>query len=330
MRSVRKIALGLVSIALTSGFLAACSGDTVSYRPPVATTFDRADCLAPDIDRRLTASAYDGVETGPRAEGIGYPPADFTPVAVVRCERGENSSGALTIDSVRLEGDVAAAWDAFRDESERFSGNSTASCIRQASSPGVWFVDGDGRAVRPSWPATPCGPKDGPITALSTLHEVERQQHSTGRWADDPGVCGTKFGSGFSTTADADVLSVAGTDPRERISENFALAFPIDDVGRLQVCRYGEQEGEWIQESGSRLTAEQSVAVVRAVVTAPPAPACSLAATRTAVIPLYRADRSGGAEIEIELDGCTRATAMGLGQVAVPDSVFAVVDAGTQ
>lgn len=273
----------------------------------------------------------DGIDTGPPAEGVGYPPADFTPVAVVRCERGENSSGALTIDSVRLEGEVAAAWDAFREESERFPEGTVASCIRQAPSVAVWFVDDEGHAVRPAWPSTGCGPKDSPIVALAKLREVDRQQHVTALRADDPGVCDTKFGSGFSTTTDVDVRAIPTGSARERIAEGFALSFPIDEVGRLQVCRYRETGDAAIQESRSRLTARQSIDVVREIVAAPPAPACSLVATRTATIPLQRPDGSGGDRIDVELDGCTRATASGLlWQVAVPASVLELLGAGTQ
>ncbi|CAM3034520.1 Lipoprotein [Prescottella defluvii] len=326
MSRARNVAFGLVIGALTCGFLAACSGGNVSYRPPVATTFDRADCLAPDIQRRLTVLA-DDVDIGPPAEGIGYPPGDFAPVAVVRCERGENPSGALTIDSVRLEGDVAAAWDAFREESERFPDGTMAGCaFPETPSSGVWFVDEVGRAVRPAWPAQPCGVKPGPLTALAKLHEVDRQQHVTALRADDPGVCDTKFGAWLATTTDEDVRPETESERRARISESFALVSPIDDVGRLQVCRYVEKGEESVQESRSRLTAEQSRDVVRDLVAAPAAPACSLVATRTAVIPLYRADRSGGAGIEIELDGCTRASSWGLGVVVAPASVLAVVD----
>lgn len=327
MRSTSALVTGVLTCAL----IAACDGGDVSYRPTVAATFDRADCQAPDIERRLTALVDDGIETGPPAEGVGYPPAEFTPVAVVRCERGENSSGALTIDSVRLEGDVAAAWDAFEEESERFPEGTTASCARQTSSVAVWFVDEDERAVRPAWPSTGCGPKPGPLAALAKLREVDRQQHVTALRADDPGVCDTKFGSVFSTTTDADVRPESEEERRARISENFALAFPIEGIGRLQVCRYRETGDESIEESRSRLTAQQSADVVLGVVAAPAAPACSLVATRTAVIALLRPDGSGGDRIDVELDGCMRATASGLlRQVAVPASVLEVLGAGTQ
>lgn len=195
----------------------------------------------------------------------------------------------------------------------------------------MWFVDDEGRAVRPAWPAQPCGVKPGPIAALATLREVGRQQHVTALRADDPGVCDTKFGSGFSTTTDADLRPESEAERRARISESFALAFPIDGIGRLQVCRYRETGGEAIQESRARLTVQQSADVVLGVVAAPAAPACSLVATRTATIALLRPDGSGGDRIDVELDGCTRATASGLlRQVAVPASVLEVLGAGTQ
>ncbi|NKU62803.1 hypothetical protein GS891_06280 [Rhodococcus hoagii] len=75
---------------------------------------------------------------------------------------------------------------------------------------------------------------------------------------------------------------------RARISEKSALAFPIDGIGRLQVCRYRETGGESTQESRSRLTVQQGADVVLGVVAAPAASACSLVATRTATIALLR------------------------------------------
>ncbi|MFC9789574.1 hypothetical protein [Rhodococcus sp. NPDC127528] len=104
------------------------------------------------------------------------------------------------------------------------------------------------------------------------------------------------------------------------------MAFPIDDVGRLQVCRYVESADSSTQQSRSRLTTGQSIDLVRQVVEAPVAPPCALTATRTARIPLDRADGSGGARIDIELDGCRRATATGIPYVTVPVDVTAVVD----
>lgn len=318
---------GLAILALTGPLLVACNGDPVFYRPPEASISDHADCLAPDIDRQLSALSDDDIVAGPSAAGMGYPPRGFTPVAVVRCERGESPSGAQTIDSVRLEGDVEAAWDAFRAESERFPDNVEASCaVLEIPPAGVWFVDDVGRAVRPAWPAVPCGLQERPLAALSNLHEVERQQHPKELPADNPGVCTTKYGSAFSTTTDADATVDPQRDTRERIAATFAVAFPIDDVRRLQVCRYSEAGETPVEQSRSRLTLAQSVDVVRGIVVAAPALACSLVATRTAVIPLRRPDGSGGARIDVELDGCRRAAAVGIGYVALPDAVVDILD----
>lgn len=40
MTRARKIAFGLVTGVLTCGFLTACSGDNVAYRPSESATFD--------------------------------------------------------------------------------------------------------------------------------------------------------------------------------------------------------------------------------------------------------------------------------------------------
>ncbi|WP_433604854.1 hypothetical protein [Prescottella agglutinans] len=320
----------LAMLTVAGTVLTACS--QTSYRPPTAAIAERADCLAPDIESRLSAANLNSIDPGrPPAVGVGYPPEHFSPVAVTRCERGENAAGALTIDSVRLEGDVEAAWDAFHVDSERFPNGVEASCaVFERTPAGLWFVDAEGRAVRPAWPAAPCGYQAGPISPLAKLHEVERQQQARQRPADDPGVCGNKYGSGFTTTTDEDIHGSDGADRRSRLAENYALAFPVEDVGRLQVCRYIESGDTSTQQSRSRLTIDQSINLVREVIDAPPAPPCALTATRTAQIPLHRADGSGGAQIDIELDGCRRATGTGIPYVAVSTAVTGAVEEAPQ
>ncbi|MFI6433385.1 hypothetical protein [Rhodococcus oryzae] len=317
----------LAILAVAGAVLIACNGDSVSYRPPTAAIAERADCHAPDIESRLSALNLGSIDPGhPSAVGVGYPPRRFSPVAVVRCERGENTAGVLTIDSVRLEGDVEAAWDAFRVDSKRFPDNVQASCaVAQNGPAGLWFVDADGRAVRPAWPGAPCGFQDHPIDALAELHEVDRQQQPTLVPADNPGVCNEKYGSGFMTTTAAEMQGAESVDRRTRLAENYAMAFPIEDVGRLQVCRFIESADSSTQQSRSRLTIDQSIDLVREVIEGPPAPPCALTATRTAQLPLYRADGSGGARIDIELDGCRRATGTGIPFVIVPATVIAAV-----
>ncbi len=316
----------LAVLTVVGTVLTACG--STSYRPPTAAIAERADCLTPDIESRLAAANLGSIDPGrPSAVGVGYQPSGFSPVAVVRCERGENAAGALTIDSVRLEGDVEAAWDAFRVDSERFPDNVEAGCaVFEVKPPGLWFVDADGRAVRPAWPAAPCGYQARPVAVLAHLHEVDRQRHERQLPADDPGVCGEKYGSGFSTTTDADIERADGADRRSRLAVSYALAFPVEDVGRLQVCRYIESADRSVHQSRSRLTVGQSADLVREVIEAPPAPPCAVIATRTAQVPLFRSDGSGGATIDIELDGCRRATGTGLPFVAVPAAVTAAVE----
>ncbi|WP_189636575.1 hypothetical protein [Rhodococcus sp. MTM3W5.2] len=322
----------LAILAVTGAVLIACNGDSVSYRPPTAEIAERADCHAPDIESRLSALNLSSIDPGrPSAVGVGYPPRRFEPVAVVRCERGANAAGELTIDSVRLEGDVEAVWDAFRVDSKRFPDNVQASCaVAQNVPAGLWFVDANGRAMRPAWPAAPCGFQDHPIVVLAELHEVDRQQQAKPLPADNPGVCSEKYGSGFMTTTDTDTQRAESADRRTRLAETYALAFPIEDVGRLQVCRFIESADSSIQQSRSRLTLDQSIDLVREVIEAPPAPPCALTATRTAQIPLFRADGSGGARIDIELDGCGRATGTGIPFVTAPATVIAAVGEAPQ
>ncbi|NHE62810.1 hypothetical protein G9U53_00585 [Rhodococcus sp. D-46] len=117
--------------------------DYESFTPPVATAVDRADCLAPDITAALVAPEARDSSIALRPEGSGYPPPDFSPVAVVRCERGETSDGGLTIDSIRLEGDIHAVDDAFREQSRRFPANVRADCAESIGQPFATTTEAD-------------------------------------------------------------------------------------------------------------------------------------------------------------------------------------------
>lgn len=215
--------------------------DYESFTPPVATAVDRADCLAPDITAALVAPEARDSSIALRPEGSGYPPPDFSPVAVVRCERGEASDGGLTIAAVRLEGDIDAVDDAFREQSRRFPPNVQADCAYRFASPaGLWLVDEAGAAIRPTWPTAPCGLQEQPFAALNRLHEIRREQHLVdGVSAEDAGVCPDSIGQPFATTTEADMNRMTEhEDTHARPLTETALTTPISDVGRLRVCRY--------------------------------------------------------------------------------------------
>lgn len=296
--------------------------DYESFTPPVVTAVDRADCLSPDIATALVAPETRDNSSALRSEGSGYPPADFSPVAVVRCERGETSVGGLTIDSVRLEGDIHAVNDAFREQSRRFPANVQADCAyRQVLPSGLWLVDEAGAAIRPTWPAEPCGFQDGPRAALAELQEVSRDQHLVdGLSADDPGICRDSIGQPFETTTEADINRMAEyDDTRTRPLTETPLATPISDVGRLQVCRYTTDPP--LPESRIRLSRQQSSDLMEAASTAPLAGPCDRIAQRVASIDVLRPDGSGGTRVSVELDGCQRIDLLGRRQL--PPAILA-------
>ncbi|MDI9915966.1 hypothetical protein [Rhodococcus sp. IEGM 1379] len=96
-----------------------------------------------------------------------------------------------------------------------------------------------------------------------------------------------------------------------------AIATPLDDVGRLNICRYDGASG--LFESAVRLTQKESRDFTRMLATAPAAPPCDLGATRMASTTLMRADGSGGTPVTLELDGCRRAHVGGAFR-SVPES----------
>lgn len=290
--------------------------DYESFTPAVATAVDRADCLAPDIAAALVAPEARDSSIALRPEGSGYPPPDFSPVAVVRCERGEASDGGLTIDSIRLEGDIHAVEDAFREQSRRFPANVQADCAYRLVPPaGLWLVDETGAAIRPTWPAAPCGLQEQPHTALNRLQEVGREQHLVdGEAADDAGICPESIGQPFTTSTEADKKRMEEyEDTHARPLTETALATPISDVGRLRVCRYSTEPP--LPESRIRLSRQQSADLMGAVSTAPLAGPCDRNAQHIASIEVLRPDGSGGTRMAVELDGCQRVNLLGQRQL---------------
>lgn len=294
--------IALSAFAVASMYYSVRS-DSVSFTPAVASVVDHAECTTPDISVPLSGFAQVDSQIPPTTQP-GYPPSDFEPVALVRCEHGENAAGGMTIDAVRLEGDVSAAVEAFRTDSHRFRDNIAADCaIREIGPVALWFVDASGSAFRPAWPSSPCGFRDAPLESLDALHEVSRQQHPIDAIsADDPGICQDSIGSPFDVTTHNDVDQSVRSENTRYSPLGSPLATPVDDVGRLQVCRYNLGQ----ESSHVRLTSTDSVELMHAAAAAPIAPPCDLIAQQVASIDLLRADGSGGTRLFAELDGCQR------------------------
>jgi hypothetical protein len=291
-----------------------------SFTPPTAPVVDAADCLTPDIYTTLTGLGPWGSADAPANPPLGYPPEDFEPVTVVRCELAQNAAGNTTVDSVSLGGDVAAVTRAFSIESERYPANVDVSCANSVNAAvGLWLVDARGRALRPAWPSVPCGLRQEPLDALRALQEVGREPFDTGVPVTLARYCAGRYSGTVSAgTADRQTLR---HDLNAGIRPLLAdLVLPIDDVGPLQFCRYGVDEPE---PGGSFLwvSAKESADMIRSVLTAPGAPPCDLTATRMASVQLRRADGSGGATVSVELDGCRR-----VGLHAAPAALIEVLN----
>ncbi|WP_032396163.1 hypothetical protein [Rhodococcoides fascians] len=321
-RSVRAtLAVASCGLLTACGYIVPSSGlETESYRPPTAGTTHTPNCITKNIFTALTGSGPWDPEITADAPTPGYPPRYFKPVEVLRCERALSDDNVLTLDSVRLRGDVGAALDAFTVPSERYAGHVMASCAYPVEAPaGLWFVDESGRAFRPAWPAVPCGLQDEPLRALSELEEVSRTVHPTGYDYDYATTCtGPAVGEFFNTTAEyvdraieAETSGTASFPP--------ALVMPTDDVGFLQICTYPVVDSAsafpveigTVPGSSATLDRPSSIELVGILTAAPIAPPCSTPATRFVYADLRRPDGSGTTRITVELDGCRRIAGMG-------------------
>ncbi|MFK4360853.1 hypothetical protein [Rhodococcus sp. 27YEA6] len=304
-------ARALLSVPLVASLclVTACSApfwrDSVYFTPPEARVFETADCLGIEV-----AWGLFGVDlySRPKHE-TGYLPSDFDPVAVFRCEVGEDASGALTVDMVRLEGDVAAVKDAYRVDSKRFPDNVVASCVTSELVPvKLWMANSAGQVMFPAWPSSPCGFQVGPLDSLRSLHEVERVRTSLSL-SPTMANCDRSSAVQFDRTDAREVDKAReqfergeGYDPLDN-----ELATPVADAAGLSVCRHESQTDVDV----IRLSEAESRDVVAAIADAPIAQPCDQIATATASSTLLRVDGSGGTPVSVELDGCRRAALSG-------------------
>ncbi|WP_237606155.1 hypothetical protein [Rhodococcus sp. JG-3] len=294
---MRRVGSSLLLMGVAVAAAWACTNlnplaDRVSYRPPTAKIVSAPDCLAGNIYTALTGSGpWDPALTSD-APDPGYPPRNFEPVAVLRCERGIDESGIQTVDSVRLEGNIDAVDAAFSVDSERFPDNVVASCVYDMIPPaGLWFVDDAGEAFRPAWPASPCGLQNAPVEALADLTEVSRSSHSTGYDDRYSTTCQrSSYGVGFDHTTPEQVDAAKDRDGLVVPS----LVMPIDDVDRLQLCTFATAEPPPdAVGSLTRTSRADGARLVRSVADAPIALACNQTSTRIASTELHRPDGSG-------------------------------------
>lgn len=302
--------------------VAACASEAdhvVEYTPPQADVVNEPNCLAPDIISHLTSP--EGSQASNPDVIPGYIPTDFNSVAVVKCEIGVDSLGGITIDSVRLEGDIEHATDIFRIKSKHYSDSPT--CSEQPEPPAaIWFVNEGGQAVRAWWPTEPCGYVEEPLEVLKSLHETGRSRTSIGGSSEAASPCPPLSGSFFPSATTSRSESGQGSGGTTQLPGG-SLASPIDDVGELQVCRYRMADGEPSFVSSVRLNRQESVQFARSVAVAPIAPSCSAVTGEIAKVDLLRPDGSGGTSVVIELDGCFRATFDGFRQLD-PDQLGAL------
>ncbi|OZC83713.1 hypothetical protein CH254_22580 [Rhodococcus sp. 06-412-2C] len=322
-RSARAILVIVLCGLLTScGHILPFVGiETESYRPPTASTTRTPNCMAEDIVAALGGSASWDPNVTVDAPTPGYPPRYFEPVEVLRCERALSADNVLTLDSVRLRGDVEAAMGEFAVPSTRLASGIMASCAYSVEAPvGLWFVDASGRAFRPAWPAEPCGLRDEPLRVLNELDEVSRTVYPTGYDYDYATVCAGPATTGeFYDTSDSDVASAAERQRAGEILLPPALVAPTADVGFLQICTYTGSEdadtspADYETAMGTSFTLDRpdSIELLGYIAKASIAQPCSTPATRFAFADLRRPDGSGTARITIELDGCRRVAGLG-------------------
>ncbi|OYD67356.1 hypothetical protein BDB13_0875 [Rhodococcus sp. OK302] len=321
-----KVRILLVPLLAVAGVAWACTAypyltETVSFTPPDATVLEKADCSGSEVLEQLAGVEFSSVEQATWKPG--YPPRSFDPVALVRCELGEDSSGATTLDTVRLEGNLAAVKDDFRVDSKRFPDNVQADCaIRELAPARLWLVNNSGLVILPAWPLRPCGLQDGPLESIQALREVGREQVPVVlNPPGSPGVCRAVSETFEARTVD-DVERDTTRVEDAHAKFGSAIATPRDDVGRLNICRHEGSDG--VFESAVRLTQNESSDFTRMLATAPVAPPCDMKANRMASTTLMRADGSGGTSVTLELDGCRR---MRIGSVfrSVPESATAIL-----
>ena len=306
--------------------------DSVSYRPETAKVVSSPDCLAQNIYTALTGLGPSDPALTADAPEPGYPPRRFQPVAVLRCERGVDESGAMTVDSVRLEGNIDAVDAAFSADSERFPPGVMASCAYEMTPPaGLWFVDESGHAFRPAWPASPCGLQNAPIEALTDLTEVSRSSHPTGYDDRYTTTCQSgSYGGEFENTTPEQVAVAEESERSSDVPVVPSLVMPIDDVDRLQLCTVPAPLDASAYAAGTltAMSRADSTLLVRSVADAPVAPACSQRSTRIASTELRRPDGSGRSFVSFELDGCQRAEGFGYYRTIPAEALAALTRSG--
>ncbi len=297
MRSL--IATPAICIAVVVG-TSGCSyfglQDYVEFTPPPAQIQSRADCGLADI-----TSALGDPDNSPvgDVDGEGSIPDGFTAERVVRCERGVDTSGRLTVDAVTLVGDIGAVSAAFDQRSQRNPDGVSTSCPFGSRVPaGLWLEAADGSAVRPQWPRVICGFRDEPMSALKLMREVGR---TTVTSIESP-----SYGRGCAASAPYVFRATTTSDRARSGRDKTRLLMPTDDVDALTVCGY-RNYGEYSTFTGSRrLSVADSRRVAVAGTTAPPASACDRTASEVVALRLLRPDGSGGGQMLVEIDGCRR------------------------
>lgn len=310
--------------------------DRIAFRPPTAVVTSSPTCLAENIVTGLTGlGPWDQALAG-NAPEPGYPPADFRVVGALRCERGTDASGMRTIDSVRLDGDMAAVLSSFTADSYRSTDGTASTCMFFGVAPvGLWLVDDTGAAFRPAWPSDPCNLQDGPYLALRKLTEIGRSSHPTG--LDDRFTTGCERDSHAASFEPTTADDVAAAEEHEREYGRVTaptLTLPVDDVDALVLCTYEPPDSEAAPDGGDVVAGTRTVLdrgssaeLVRSIVDAPLAPACDQSSTRVASTELVRPDGSGSTPVSFELDGCRRVAGLGDYRVTPPAALTALSSA---
>jgi hypothetical protein len=313
-------------VAAATGLLAltACAGTPLGPPQPRHP--------AEPTDAVVCADPFGGVAEG--APEAGTVPAEFEPVAILRCDTAateENDDGVWSGVAVeRLEGYLEPFLDAVAGDSDpAWSGPCTADMVL---APDLWAADAGGRFVRLSFPVTGCHkPKDDAMraaaAALAELRVTERTftrgTLMESRLAAEAG-CATQAGvmvlAGMGPPAEME-----GAEQAETIqSEEFALIpeeLPgLPDPGEVDgmlVCAYEATvaassvptpAGDAGQFAGAeRRDAVQAREILALAQLAAPQPeACSSPATHFVVAHPLISGSTASVSLTLELDGCAR------------------------
>ncbi|HEU5354545.1 MAG TPA: hypothetical protein VFU65_08780 [Actinocrinis sp.] len=312
--SIDRRGLAVLAAALLAGLSAGCASGTAQHSsaiPPqhgAGTTsgagIGRDDAFAMQSGTACPSSSTDPAIVKLRAgiKQVALPP-DFHPVTAVRCSsslRMVPGDGEWEFaDAQRADSKLTDLLAALRLPSQTRSSDQVCTAMAMVMQPFA-LVDASGKVVSPVLPVSVCGiplPQViGAINALPWHTETDQRSRQTRTQVEVDTGCG----SGFKYVFD---LPVAGTpEPWSKVRRPMNPAPTTVCVYTVKPRAADDYVAVGSLTHGVKLTSAQQSALAAAVGNASqtPAPACSVRATRFALL------EGPGAGLLMELDGCKR------------------------